>query len=732
MSRGGRSSIRSVLTKKDLKTFIEAYNIPDQFSPSLPGPNESAECTSDRIPIYTLAFSSCGVRYPLSAFKISLLRHFGVHFSQIHPLGLMRVVHFELSCAAISGEPSVPLFCMFYRLISDGDWFTSAKRQNNVSKPCYSFMPTSTYPKDWKCRFIFVSAAMLPESPAPKDLDAAIEDVVPTLSASETVQWKRMCDNPTRAFTFSEGMLAMGGLSPFYPVRPRAFFGKKEITLWRLLQGDSKYVKYVVDDEIDPWLNVEAQVAGGSVQAGGSVAMGGSEEDSSGGEESSPDLPLVHPSGPSDDEEVEVQLVRKRKLVSPPPASAPRNIRQRLRSASGQKLPPSSKAASDLPPAGVKGSLSKHLKSSNLVSAPLLGSSREPIEIPTVPSPSRIRDKASEVEVARFSLACELSPLHATGTSKPSFQEGFAYRSPLAPLFVDALPGTYVPKWKVTSSSVIGTPEAARDFLSHAVPPPPSHKFVNSALRGDLFEDQYSMSLCESFFRGAGMLQRIDDLRKANEGLKAELKASQSVVAGLRGQVVDAERRLQEEKGAGAILERKERAWEQEMSSLIAEKEELPAELKHVKDVGFVSQEQLNTMYADYEMTSDDNQRLAGEKHWLITEGFGAFLTAVAQSEDFKNGLEEVYRAYRDVGYQAGLKDGYAYSAQGLGRKETPLYNSKAKKRLSKLNEEFGRKTPAVLAKILEHPMISIAELKALFSSIGPSSPPSLSGGDPQ
>ncbi|KAJ0433964.1 hypothetical protein HanIR_Chr17g0876031 [Helianthus annuus] len=281
-----------------------------------------------------------------------------------------------------------------------------------------------------------------------------------------------------------------------------------------------------------------------------------------------------------------------------------------------------------------------------------------------------------------------------------------------------------------TSAPTIGTPEAARDFLSHAVPP--SHKFVNSALRDDLFEDQYSMSLYESFFRGAGMLQSIDDLRKANEGLKAELKASQSVVAGLRGQVVDAERRLQEEKGAGAMLERKERAWEQEMASLIAEKEELAAELKHVKEVGSVSQEQLNTMYADYWITSDDNQRLAGEKHWLITEGFGAFLTAVAQSEDFKSGLEEVYRAYRDVGYQAGLKDGYAYSAQGLGRKETALYNSKAKKRLSKLNEEFGRKTPAVLAKILEHPLISIDELKALFSSAGPSSPPSLSGGDPQ
>ncbi|MFS7974296.1 hypothetical protein Hanom_Chr09g00866951 [Helianthus anomalus] len=260
---------------------------------------------------------------------------------------------------------------------------------------------------------------------------------------------------------------------------------------------------------------------------------------------------------------------------------------------------------------------------------------------------------------------------------------------------------------------LIGTPEAAGDFLTHDVPP--SHKFVNSALRDDPFEDQYSMSLCESFFRGSGMLQRIDDLRRANEGLKAELKTSQSAVVVLRCQVVEAERTLQEEKGAGALLERREQAWEKEMATLVEEKEELVAELKHLKEVGSVSQEQLNTMYADCGITSDDNQRLAKEKHWLITEGFGAFLIAVSQLEDFKSGLEEVYRAYRDVGYQAGLKDGYIYSTQGLGRKETPLYNSKAKKRLSKLDEEFGSKTPAILKKILEHPMISIDELKALF-----------------
>ncbi|KAJ0688689.1 hypothetical protein HanRHA438_Chr11g0494031 [Helianthus annuus] len=639
MSRTGRSMIRSVLTAKDLESFVETYKIPERFSPTLPGPDDSAECTPDQIVLYTLSFSSCGVRYPLSPFKINLLRHFKVHFSQLHPLGFMRVVHFELSCVAVSGEPTIPLFCMFYKLISDGDWFTFAKRKDSVSQPRYSFMPTSTYPKEWKSRFIFVSAAMIPESPPLRDAKAAIDDSVPILSADEIVQWKRMYKNPTRAFTFSEGILAMGGLSPFYSVRPKAFFGKKEMTLWGLLQGDSRDVKFVVDDKVEPGLSrgVETRVTEGSVQAGDSAAGEKDEGASSGEKEDSPGSLQVKSSSDGDEEDLESRLARKRKVVSPKQVPAPRGIRLRLRSASGQKTFPAIKAASELPPTGVKGSLSKLFRSSSLVSEPLFGSSHAPIEIPTAPSSSHVRDKTPEVSVARITPAFEISPHHATGTRKPSHFEGFASRSPLAPLFADALPAPYVPKWKITQSS-----------------------------------------------------------------------------------------------GAGVMLEQKERAWAREMAALVEEKEELAAELKHQRELDSISQKDLDTMYAEYGMTSDDNQRLAKEKYWLITEGFGAFLTAVSQSEEFKSSLEQIYRAYRDVGYQAGLKDGYAYSAQGLGRKETPLYNSKAKKRLSKLDKEFGGKTSALLEKILERPMMSIDELKALLTPAGPSSPKSLSGDDSQ
>ncbi|MFS7938936.1 hypothetical protein Hanom_Chr05g00445671 [Helianthus anomalus] len=265
MSRTSRSMICSVLTAKDLESFVETYKIPECFSPTLPGPDDSAECTHDRI--------------------IDLLRHFKVHFSRLHPLGFMRVVNFELSCVAVSAEPSIPLFCMFYKLISDGDWFTFAKRKDSVSQTCYSFMPTSTYPKEWKSRFIFISAAMIPESPPLRDAKAAIEDRVPILSADEIVQWKRMYENPMRAFTFSEGILAMGGLSPFYSVRPKAFFGKK--------------------------------VTEGSVQARDSTVGEKDEGASSGENEDSPGSLQVKSSSDGDEEDLESRLARKRKYASP-------------------------------------------------------------------------------------------------------------------------------------------------------------------------------------------------------------------------------------------------------------------------------------------------------------------------------------------------------------------------------------------------------------------------------
>ncbi|MFS7988348.1 hypothetical protein Hanom_Chr11g01033751 [Helianthus anomalus] len=175
MSRKGRSLIRFILTKEDLESFVATYKIPSEFAPSLPGPNDPAVCSPERIVVYTLSFSLCGVRYRLSPFKMTLLKHYGIHFSQFHPLAFMRITHFELSCVTFA---------------------------DSVSLPCYSFMSTSTSSKEWKNRFIFVLSSMIPESLPSRDPMAVIDEGVPALSAAETILWKNMYKHPIRAFNF--------------------------------------------------------------------------------------------------------------------------------------------------------------------------------------------------------------------------------------------------------------------------------------------------------------------------------------------------------------------------------------------------------------------------------------------------------------------------------------------------------------------------------------------------
>ncbi|MFS7955665.1 hypothetical protein Hanom_Chr07g00645321 [Helianthus anomalus] len=94
----------------------------------------------------------------------------------LHPLVFLRIVHIELSCASFARDPSAPLFWRFYQLRSGGDWFTFEKKKENISLPCYSFMTTSTYPKEWKNQFIFVSLSLLSEHLFIREPSTAIED----------------------------------------------------------------------------------------------------------------------------------------------------------------------------------------------------------------------------------------------------------------------------------------------------------------------------------------------------------------------------------------------------------------------------------------------------------------------------------------------------------------------------------------------------------------------------
>ncbi|KAJ0514626.1 hypothetical protein HanRHA438_Chr10g0464761 [Helianthus annuus] len=332
-----------------------------------------------------------------------------------------------------------------------------------------------------------------------------------------------------------------------------------------------------------------------------------------------------------------------------------RYIRSRFRSVSNKKSQPPSQTMSEALPFATKGSLSKHLKvprpTSSLVSGPLLVT---PIAIPTSSALLKIKQKGLEVTVAPTEAAIHASSTQASSQSKFQLPTLFRVRIPLAPFFAEGCPPPYVPNWKITSSSIINIREIVRSFMSYALPP--SQRFMNVALDPEIFEDQHCMAT----------------LKEDNKDLEDRLKTSQTTAIELQCRVVSVERDLLEKEHARALLKERERAWNEERAKLMREMEQLVEYVNHYKVVTSVSGSDVETLYTKLGIVQDDNQKLAAERHWLLSEGFGRFLAAFTQSPDFKGSLERTYQAHRNVRYQTGLKDGYAFSSQCMRMKETP------------------------------------------------------------
>ncbi|GJT80334.1 hypothetical protein Tco_1054676 [Tanacetum coccineum] len=89
----------SQLKDAELKTLIATYDIPLDLRPRLPDSNFrmiNLPAGDTAIGIYSKIFDSSGVRIPFSSFLLAVLKYFKVHISQLVPLGLSKVITFEV------------------------------------------------------------------------------------------------------------------------------------------------------------------------------------------------------------------------------------------------------------------------------------------------------------------------------------------------------------------------------------------------------------------------------------------------------------------------------------------------------------------------------------------------------------------------------------------------------------------------------------------------------------
>ncbi|GJU87878.1 hypothetical protein Tco_1295424 [Tanacetum coccineum] len=160
------------------------------------------------IGIYSRIFDSLGVRIPFSSFLLAVLKYFKVHISQLVPLGLSKVITFEVLCRSLNIEPTVTLFRVFQTLSKQWDWFSFAKRGGSAPV-CMEV--TKSGLKQWKEKIFLIDRKAIPFHMPWRHPDSCITDKIPTDFNQEHVE--RLKAHIVKLRDIPEGVLVRSGLS---------------------------------------------------------------------------------------------------------------------------------------------------------------------------------------------------------------------------------------------------------------------------------------------------------------------------------------------------------------------------------------------------------------------------------------------------------------------------------------------------------------------------------------
>ncbi|MFS7985915.1 hypothetical protein Hanom_Chr11g01004271 [Helianthus anomalus] len=116
----------------------------------------AAQAPAGYITLFWDYFSEGNFRLPVTRFFLDILEYYKFHISQLHPIRMVWIQHFEFLCRSMHIEPTVNRFRVFYQLhCSQGFYYfaqhSSAKKILLPPPPPKSF-------HEWKPNFFFIKA----------------------------------------------------------------------------------------------------------------------------------------------------------------------------------------------------------------------------------------------------------------------------------------------------------------------------------------------------------------------------------------------------------------------------------------------------------------------------------------------------------------------------------------------------------------------------------------------
>ncbi|MFS7929912.1 hypothetical protein Hanom_Chr04g00337981 [Helianthus anomalus] len=132
--------------------LVKGFKFLDSWGAIYPQEGQTvAQAPADYITLFWDYFSDGIFRLSVTKFLLEVLGYYRFHLSQLHPMGMVQIRHFEFLCQTMGIKPLVDRFQIFYQL--------------HCSLGFYSFMHPSTTKKilltltklyhEWKTKFFF-------------------------------------------------------------------------------------------------------------------------------------------------------------------------------------------------------------------------------------------------------------------------------------------------------------------------------------------------------------------------------------------------------------------------------------------------------------------------------------------------------------------------------------------------------------------------------------------------
>ena len=181
-----------------------------------------AKVPEGKIALYADFFTGVNFRLPVTKFLRDILGYFGLHITQLHPMGMACIKHFEFCCRALGIELMVGRFRCFYKLAAQGNWY-SFNRRSGV-KPHAGLPPRSLH--DWRGKFFYINEGVIPFTMSWRT-ESAREVDPPAFTADE--EWfVKLTELPGDLKSLPEHALVVVGMSRLWE-QPDRF----PILLWK-------------------------------------------------------------------------------------------------------------------------------------------------------------------------------------------------------------------------------------------------------------------------------------------------------------------------------------------------------------------------------------------------------------------------------------------------------------------------------------------------------------------